>query len=158
MHGVPRSPAPRPAARPDSRPAALVPTVLQRPIVLVVDDDDGVRDALHVILDDSYAVVDVADGATAVGIIRERRVDLVLLDILMPDVDGLEILQEIRSIAPQLPVIMMTAVRTVVTAVAAMKLGAADYITKPFVDASLLAAIRSAIEERGAPRPLPDDP
>jgi DNA-binding response OmpR family regulator len=117
-----------------------------RPVLLVVDDDDGVRDALHVILDDGYAVLDAADGRTALGLIRARRIDLVLLDILMPEIDGLEILREVRALEPRLPVVMMTAVKTVGTAVAAMKLGAADYVTKPFQDAELLAAIRTALD------------
>src|SRR2546426_12128110 len=91
----------------------------ERPVVLVVDDDDGVREALHLILDDDYAVLDVADGRTALALIRAQHVDLVLLDILMPDLDGIEILREIRAVDSHVPIIMMTAVRTVVTAVAA---------------------------------------
>jgi len=117
-------------------------------VVLVVDDDEGVRDALHLILDDEYVVLDAAHGRLALGILRERRVDLVLLDILMPEVDGIEILQEIRAFEPHLPVIMMTAVKTVRTAVAAMKLGAADYITKPFADDELLHTIRRVLDEQ----------
>ena len=155
MHGVPRSPALSPVARPESKSAVQVIRGPNRPVVLIVDDDDGVSEALHVILDDSYAVLDVADGRTALSLIRAQHVDLVLLDILMPDIDGIEILQEIRSFDPRLPVIMMTAVRTVLTAVAAMKLGAADYITKPFAEANLLAAIQSALEQRGSRPPLP---
>src|SRR6267142_2199642 len=118
------------------------------PVVLVVDDDEGVRDALHLILDDEYEVLDAAHGRLALGVLRERPVDLVLLDILMPEVDGIEILQEIRAFEPQLPVIMMTAVKTVRTAVAAMKLGAADYITKPFADDELLHTIRRVLDQR----------
>ena len=148
MHGVPRSPALSPVTTGPFR-------AQHRPVVLVVDDDDGVREALHVILDDRYEVLDVADGRTALSLLRAQRVDLVLLDILMPDIDGIEILQELRSFEPHLPVIMMTAVRTVLTAVAAMKLGAADYITKPFAEANLLAAIQSALEQRGGRRMVP---
>jgi len=149
VHGVPRSPA----------LSAVAPALHAeaRPVVLVVDDDDGVRDALHVILDDTYSVLDVADGRAALGVLRERRVDLVLLDILMPDIDGIEILQELRSFEPSVPVIMMTAVRTVLTAVAAMKLGAADYITKPFAEANLLAAIHAALERGRDRRAAPAD-
>jgi DNA-binding response OmpR family regulator len=121
-----------------------------RPVVLVVDDDDGVREALHLVLDAEFDVVVATHGRAALGAIRAQRVDLVLLDILMPDVDGLEILQEIKALAPDLPVIMMTAVKTVRTTVAAMKLGAADYLTKPFQEDELLAAIRRAIGERTA--------
>src|SRR5499433_2415401 len=155
VHGVPRSPALRAVTRPGSKSVASVFHPPARPVILIVDDDDGVREALHLILDDSYAVLDVADGRTALGLIREQPVDLVLLDILMPEIEGIEILQELRSFEPQMPVIMMTAVRTVLTAVAAMKLGAADYITKPFSEANLLAAIHAALERRGGHRALP---
>src|SRR2546427_4024863 len=124
-------------------------------VLLVVDDDDGVRDALHLILDDEYVVRDATHGRIALSMLRERPVDLVLLDILMPEVDGIEILQEIRASEPHLPVIMMTAVKTVRTAVAAMKLGAADYITKPFADDELLHTIRRVLGQhlRRPPRP-----
>ena len=120
------------------------------PVVLVVDDDDGVREALHLVLDAEFDVAVATNGRAALGAIGAQRVDLVLLDILMPDVDGLEILQEIKALAPDLPVIMMTAVKTVRTTVAAMKLGAADYLTKPFQEDELLAAIRRALGERAA--------
>jgi len=129
-----------------------------RPVVLVVDDDDGVREALHLVLDAEFDVMVATHGRAALGAVRAQHVDLVLLDILMPDVDGLEILQEIKALAPDLPVIMMTAVKTVRTTVAAMKLGAADYLTKPFQEDELLAAIRRAIGERTARPAAPAEP
>jgi len=116
--------------------------------VLVVDDDASVREALRLVLDEEYTVVDAAHGRTALALVLAQRVDLVLLDILMPDVDGLEILQELKTFAPDLPVIMTTAVKTVRTTVAAMKLGASDYVTKPFQEEELLAATRRALEPR----------
>ena len=119
-----------------------------RPVVLIVDDDAGIRDALRFALDESYAVLDAPHGRSALDIVRTERVDLVLLDILMPEVDGLEILQELKALEPDLPVIMLTAVKTVRTTVAAMKLGASDYVTKPFQEDELLAAIRQALEQR----------
>src|SRR5262245_56116584 len=126
-----------------------------RPVVLIVDDDAGVREGLRFALDEHYAVLEAPHGRGALGIVRAERVALVLLDILMPEVDGLEILQELKALEPDLPVIMMTAVKTVRTTVAAMKLGAADYVTKPFQEDELIAAIRQAIEQRarrlGAP-------
>src|SRR5207244_11429260 len=135
----------------DAPPTSLV----ERTVVLIVDDDAGVRDALHVVLDEEYAVLEAAHGRTALDLVLSRPVDLVLLDILMPDVDGLEILQEIKTLAPNLPVVMLTAVKTVRTTVAAMKLGASDYLTKPFQQEELLATIRRELEERtsrsGAP-------
>jgi len=145
VNGPLRSPAPAPVDGP-------IPSLRARPVLLIVDDDDGVREALRLILDADYSVLDVGDGRTALSMIRGKRVDLVLLDILMPDVDGIEILHELRAFEPHLPVIMMTAVKTVLTAVSAMKLGAADYITKPFEEANLLASIRSALEQRRALR------
>ncbi len=150
MQRIPRPPAPRPAARPD--PKGRHRGQKPRPVLLVIDDDDGVREALHLILDDDYSVLDVADGRKALDLIRTQPIDLMLLDILMPDVDGIEILQELRAFEPHLPVIIMTAVKTVVTAVAAMKLGAADYITKPFQEANLLGAISSALKQLRARR------
>jgi FixJ family two-component response regulator/AraC-like DNA-binding protein len=126
-----------------------------RPVVLIVDDDAGVRDGLRFALDERYEVLDAPHGRNALDIVRTERVDVVLLDILMPEVDGLEILQEIKALEPDLPVIMMTAVKTVRTTVAAMKLGASDYVTKPFQEDELLAAMRQALERRarrlGAP-------
>src|SRR5437016_5502074 len=119
-----------------------------RPVVLVVDDDASVREGLRFALDEHYAVLDAPHGRSALSIVRAERVDLVLLDILMPEIDGLEILQELKALEPDLPVIMLTAVKTVRTTVAAMKLGASDYVTKPFQEDELLAAIRQALEQR----------
>jgi DNA-binding NarL/FixJ family response regulator len=155
VRGASRSPAPGP--QPSAKPSVVARQAHDRPVVLVVDDDDGVREALHLVLDDDYVVLDVGDGRTALSIVRAHPVDVVLLDILMPEVDGIEILQELRIFAPTLPVIMMTAVKTVLTAVSAMKLGAHDYITKPFHDASLLASIRTALEPHTWQRALPVD-
>src|SRR6185369_6230700 len=123
-------------------------SVNERPVVLIVDDDAGVREALRFALDEHFTVLDAPHGRSALGIVRAERVDLVLLDILMPEVDGLEILQELKALDPDLPVIMMTAVKTVRTTVAAMKLGAADYVTKPFQEDELLASIRQALAQQ----------
>jgi DNA-binding response OmpR family regulator len=130
-------------------PKEVAATPHGRPVVLVVDDDAGVRDGLRLELGEHYTVLEAPHGRSALGIVRAERVDLVLLDILMPEVDGLEILQELKALEPDLPVIMMTAVKTVRTSVAAMKLGAADYVTKPFQEDELLAAIRQALDHRG---------
>jgi len=145
---VPRSPAPGPVARSDPRSPAQDASSHSRPVLLVVDDDAGVRETLHLILDDEYTVLDAAHGRAALSMVRAERVDLVLLDILMPEVDGIEILQELKTFEPDLPVVMVTAVKTVRTTVAAMKLGASDYVTKPFQEEELLGSIRRALEQR----------
>src|SRR5256712_13588157 len=134
----------------------LAPTA-DSAVVLIVDDDAGVREALHLLLDEEYAVMDAAHGRTALSMVRAERVDLVLLDILMPEIDGLEILQELKALEPDLPVIMMTAVKTVRTTVAAMKLGASDYVTKPFQEEELLATIHRALEQRTGQTRAPAD-
>jgi DNA-binding response OmpR family regulator/AraC-like DNA-binding protein len=152
MRGVPESSASSPVATPALRSLASTPSPQNRFVLLVIDDDDGVREALHLILDDDYSVLDVADGRTALSMIRVQRVDLVLLDILMPDIDGIEILKELKAFKPDLPVVMMTAVKTVRTVVAAMKLGAVEYITKPFQEPELLATIGASLAERRARR------
>ncbi len=109
------------------------------------------------ILDEEYAVLDAADGRSALTAVHSRHVSLILLDILLPDVDGIEILQELRAIAPHLPSIMMTAVKAVRTAVTAMRFGAADYITKPFLEEELLASIRRTLDQSARRAPQGDD-
>jgi DNA-binding NtrC family response regulator len=124
-----------------------------RPVILVVDDDAGVRDAFRLILEDAYEVVDVADGPRALDVIRSSQVDLVLLDIRMPEMDGIEVLERLKAIDEGVEVILVTAVKTVRTAVAAMKLGAFDYVTKPIDDEDeLLALVRRALEKRALER------
>src|SRR5207249_2006209 len=105
---------------------------MPRPVILVVDDDPGVRESFRLILEDHYDVLDVPDGPQALETVRASQVDLVLLDIRLPEMDGIEVLERIKTIDDGVEVILVTAVKTVRTAVAAMKLGAFDYLTKPF--------------------------
>src|SRR5262245_27447745 len=123
-----------------------------RPTILVVDDDPGLRDSFRVILEDDYEVLDVPDGLGALEVLRAYHVDLVLLDIRLPEMDGIAVLERIKGLDEQMEVILVTAVKTVRTAVAAMKLGAFDYLTKPFDEEELLALIRRAMQKRGLGR------
>src|SRR5436309_12828592 len=123
-----------------------------RPVILVVDDEPGLRESFRLILDDEYEVVDVPDGGAALDVLRSSQVDLVLLDIRLPGMDGIEVLERIKAIDEAVEVILVTAVKTVRTAVAAMKLGAFDYLTKPFEEDELLSLVRRALERRSLER------
>jgi two-component system response regulator AtoC len=123
-----------------------------RPVVLVVDDDPGLRESFRLILEDEFDVLEVPDGGQALEIIRSCQVDLVLLDIRLPGMDGIEVLERIKAVDEQVEVILVTAVKTLRTAVAAMKLGAFDYLTKPFDEDEVLSLIRRALEKRALER------
>jgi DNA-binding NtrC family response regulator len=123
-----------------------------RPLILVVDDDSGLRESLRVILEDDYEVLEVPDGAQALDVVRSCQVDLVLLDIRMPGLDGITVLERMKALDEQIEVILVTAVKEVRSAVAAMKLGAFDYLTKPFEEEEVLSSIRRALEKRALER------
>jgi DNA-binding NtrC family response regulator len=123
-----------------------------RPVILIVDDDPGLRESFRLILEDGYELIEAVDGRQALEAVRSGAVDLVLLDIRLPEMDGIEVLERIKALDDQLEVILVTAVKTVRTAVAAMKLGAFDYITKPFEEDDLLSVIRRALEKRSLER------
>jgi DNA-binding NtrC family response regulator len=117
---------------------------MSKPIVLIVDDEAGVRESVRMVLKDTYEPFLAETGEAAVAWLAENRAALMFLDILMPGMDGLETLEQIRERDPALPVVMLTATKTVKTAVTAMKLGAFDYLTKPFdIDELRLVAQRA---------------
>ncbi|MEK7749765.1 MAG: sigma-54 dependent transcriptional regulator, partial [Planctomycetota bacterium] len=100
--------------------------------ILVVDDELSILESFRMILKENYRVLTAIDGLKALEILRNECVDLVILDIMLPGMSGLEVLTEIRKIDNDVEVIMVTAVKAVKTAIEAMKLGASDYIIKPF--------------------------
>lgn len=105
---------------------------MQEKKILIVDDDDGHRQMLKVLLEDwGYKIDEAQDGAIAVEKCKEKSFSLVLMDIRMPKMNGLEALQEIKSYNPAMPVLIMTAFSAIETAVEAIKEGAYDYLTKP---------------------------
>jgi two-component system NtrC family response regulator len=104
-----------------------------RKTILVVDDDDSLRRVMEYTLrDEGYDVVTAATGPEGLEAFRHHPVDLVLSDVRMPEMDGLDLLARIRAMQPDLPVVLLTAHGTISSAVEAMKLGAFDYLTKPF--------------------------
>ena len=122
------------------------------PRVLVVDDETGVRESLRMLLKEDCEVV-TADGAEAgLRALSEMPADLVLLDLVMPGKSGLAMLAELKERGDAPPVVVLTATKTVATAVEAMKLGAADYVTKPFEIEALRIKIRQILEHRALAR------
>src|SRR6059058_1101394 len=115
--------------------------------VLIVDDELGVRESLRMALKGAYEVTASGSAPEALEVLAASPPDVVLLDIVMPGVDGMALLEELRSRFPNLPIIMLTATRTVKTAVQAMKLGAFHYITKPFDVEDLRAHLDKATEQ-----------
>src|SRR2546428_11138492 len=125
----------------------------RRPVILVVDDDPGVHDALELVLEDHYAVFDATDAQTALAIARSGHIDLVLLDILMPKVDGLQMLDQFHAVRPGVPVVMLSGLDRASTTAAAIRLGAVDYLTKQFDDRVLGGVLRAALQRYGALQP-----
>ena len=121
--------------------------------VLVVDDDPGHRGMLEALLGRwGLAVTSAGDGKEAVARVCERPFDVVLMDIRMPDMDGITALKEIRKYNPAVPVVLMTAYSAVESAVEAMKSGAVDYLIKPLDFDQLKSTLfQNAGTQRGRP-------
>jgi len=114
--------------------------------VLVVDDKEMLRDSIGVTLQRAgFTVIAAGDGKSALEIVAKRRPDAVVTDLKMPGLNGLELIEKVREIDDVLPIVLMTAFGTIDTAVQAIRLGAYDYITKPFEGDELIIAIRRAI-------------
>ncbi|HLC25781.1 MAG TPA: sigma-54 dependent transcriptional regulator [bacterium] len=119
-----------------------------RPIILAVDDEEGVQESYRLILEEEYQVLTAGDAEEALQIVQKHHVNVVLLDIMLPGKDGISALQEIKKADERIDVIMATAVKTVQTAVAAIKHGAYDYLVKPFDVEDILTVVRRALERQ----------
>lgn len=107
-------------------------SVIARKRLLLIDDEARVRASLKMVLEPLYDITQASDGSEGLDVFRKEAPDLVLLDIVLPGTDGLAVLQMLRTERKSTPVIMLTGTKSVKTAVDAMKLGAADYLSKPF--------------------------
>ena len=116
--------------------------------VLVVDDEAGVRESLRMLLKDECEVVTAENVSAALRAVDDAPPDLILLDLIMPGGSGLRLLERMKHLDPAPPVVVLTATQTVATAVDAMKLGAADYVTKPFEVEALRIKVRQLLEHR----------
>jgi two-component system response regulator AtoC len=111
---------------------SMVETAIAKKRVLLIDDETRVRTSLKMVLDPLYEILQAGDGHEGLEVFRKEEPDLVLLDVVLPGTDGLAVLQTLRMERKVTPVIMLTGTKSVKTAVDAMKLGAADYLSKPF--------------------------
>ncbi len=122
-----------------------------KPNILVVDDEVEVLKILEKVLtENGYNVLKAQNGTEALRIARKNNIKLALLDIKLPKMNGIELLGRFKKINPDLIVIMITAFGTLKTAIEAMKLGAYDYITKPFDLNFIVSIVEQALEEHGA--------
>jgi DNA-binding NtrC family response regulator len=115
--------------------------------ILVVDDKDMMRDSLSLALARAgHKAVTTGDPSEAVALVRQHRPACVITDLKMPKMDGIELLQKVRAEQPDVPVVLMTAFATIGTAVQAMRMGAFDYVQKPFESDEILVVVDRAIE------------
>src|SRR5919198_5703377 len=120
----------------------------QAKTILVVDDEDKVRESVREVLsDEGYRVLDTADGTRVLELIAQEKPGLVLLDIWMPQIDGIGLLKEIKSHEPDTNVVMISGHGNIHTAVTATKFGAFDFIEKPLSLEGLLVTVQRALED-----------
>jgi DNA-binding NtrC family response regulator len=122
---------------------------MPKPRILIIDDEESPRESLRFILKDRNEVILKTSGEEGLEALKsENPVDVVLLDMKMPGMNGLETLEKILKVNPTLPVVMITGITDAQTAVKAMKLGAADYLNKPFDVEEIRLVVQRAIKER----------
>lgn len=124
----------------------------ERSKILVVDDELGPREALRMILQDDYEVSTANSGDQALEHLSRSEYDLVILDIRMPDMNGIDLLAEVKKIVPDTEVVMITAYASVDTATSALRYGALDYLIKPFDRKSVIDVVQKGLSRRADSR------
>jgi len=116
--------------------------------ILIVDDEKGVRESLRMVLQDDYELHFAETGSDALRFFESRSVDIILLDILLPDTDGRDLVPDFKAIDENIDIIMVTAVKDLQTGINAMKNGAHDYLVKPFAVETVKAVVNRAVKEK----------
>jgi DNA-binding response OmpR family regulator len=120
--------------------------------ILVVEDDPRMQRVLQrMFAAEQFEVLKAGDGETALDLFRTRKPVAVVLDLILPQISGRELCQKFKSIAPEIPVIVVSAISEVVDKVLLLELGADDYVTKPFSPRELMARVQAAIRRRRKP-------
>jgi signal transduction histidine kinase len=131
-------------SKPEPQPAAP----RKKRTLMIVDDEEGPRQSLRVIFKDEYNLLMASDGNRAIELARQNQVDVTISDIRMEGMSGVELLEHLKAIDPAIEVIMLTAFETVDTVRFALRLGACDYLSKPYEISAIRKAVASAIERR----------
>jgi DNA-binding NtrC family response regulator len=121
---------------------------MKRRILIVDDEEIVVRSCLRILSEDQYDIDVAHDGLEALVKVAEKDYDMLILDIMMPKMDGIEVLQRVKESHPDTDVIMITGLNEIDTAVKAMKLGAFDYLPKPFDPEEFELVVERAFERR----------
>jgi two-component system nitrogen regulation response regulator NtrX len=122
---------------------------MTEPAVLIIDDEEGIRESLSGIFEDEgYAVLTASSGEEALKTLRDQSADLIMLDVWLPGMDGVQTLKEIRNMKPDLPVIMISGHGNIELAVKATKTGAYDFLEKPLSLERVILAAKRALERR----------
>jgi DNA-binding response OmpR family regulator len=125
--------------------------------ILVVDDEPSIREVLTIYLERAgYHVVAASDGQTALEVLRRRRPDLVVLDLMLPKVDGLEITRQLRT-KGDIPIIILTARREETDRILGLEMGADDYVVKPFSPRELVSRVRAVLRRTHGPALAEDE-
>ena len=124
------------------------PAPKRRGTLLIVDDEEGPRMSLRVIFKDQYDLLMAEDGPTAIELAQKNEIDVAVLDIRMAGMSGIEVLERLRFVKPEIEAIMITAYETTDTIRQALRLRACDYINKPFDLATIRAAVNQAMQRR----------
>jgi signal transduction histidine kinase len=127
---------------------AATPSPKRRGTLLIVDDEEGPRMSLRVIFKDNYDLLMAEDGPTAVELAQQHDIDVAILDIRMAGMSGIEVLERLRYVRPEIEAIMITAFETTDTIRQALRLRACDYINKPFDLATIRNAVSNAMQRR----------
>jgi len=128
----------------------MLPMDATKPNILVVDDEMGPRESLKMILNPHYNVYTADRGAQAVEMLKQHPVDLVTLDLKMPGFSGINVLEKVKQHDPDIEAIIITGYGSLDTAIEGLRLGAFDYISKPFDVNHILALVRRGLERRNA--------
>ncbi len=122
--------------------------VVRRRKLLVVDDEEGPRQSLRVVFKNDFELLLADDGARAIEMAKHQKIDVAVLDIRMAGMSGIDVLQGLKAVDPDIEVIMLTAYETIDTVRQALRLGACDYLNKPFDIPAIRTAVANAMERR----------